>query len=175
VTSTPTTADVFVNGDRRGVTPRTLRELPLGTYTIRVSRPGYAPQDKVVTISPDRPSARVAFSLARLRQPAPPAAPKASRPAVKGAPPPAKSPASPARKPAAAAGSISVETRPGGARVVVDGRPVGTSPLIVPDIAPGKHEVRLELPGYRPWVTSITMAPGERRRVTASLERAPSR
>lgn len=175
VISSPSRADVFVNGERRGMTPRNLRDLPLGTYTIRVLRPGYSPQERVVTISPDSPTSRLSFSLARLREVVPPARPVPKRPAAKAPDPPARSGTSAPKAQSPDRGSISVETRPGGVRVIIDGRAVGRSPLVVPDVAPGKHEVRFELDGYRPWVTTVTLTPGQRLRVTASLERAPAR
>ncbi|MEW5984213.1 MAG: PEGA domain-containing protein [Acidobacteriota bacterium] len=175
MTSSPSPAEVLVNGTRRGVTPRILGNLPLGTYTVRVSRQGYSPQEAVVTLSPDRLSTRVTFSLSRLRQEPTPAAPPPRRPAARTPAARARGAGAAPKTPATALGSISVETRPGGVRVFIDGRAVGLSPLVVPEVAAGKHEVRLELQGYRPWVTTVTLTPGQRLRVTASLERAPSR
>ena len=63
-----------------------------------------------------------------------------------------------------------VDSRPVGAQVFVDGRSVGYTPLVVGDLMPGTHSVRMQLPGYRPWVTGVTLSPGARERVAASLE-----
>jgi hypothetical protein len=52
----------------------------------------------------------------------------------------------------------------------VDGRVVGTTPLLVSDLGPGPHQVRLELPGHRPWATTTTVVAGQSVRVAASLE-----
>jgi hypothetical protein len=68
-------------------------------------------------------------------------------------------------------GAIEVDSRPQGARVFVDGRLVGRTPLSLPDVQPGAHAVRIDLPGYQRWVTSVNVAPGTRQRVAASLER----
>ena len=57
-----------------------------------------------------------------------------------------------------------------GARVFVDGMPVGSTPLVLPDVTAGSHTVRIEMPGYRPWITTITLSRGMRSRVGASLE-----
>ena len=65
---------------------------------------------------------------------------------------------------------MTVVSRPPGARVFVDDKLIGTTPLQMPSIAAGAHAVRLELDGYRPWVTSVRIAVGDNR-VTASLER----
>jgi hypothetical protein len=43
-----------------------------------------------------------------------------------------------------AAGSVRVTTTPAGARVTVDGKPHGVTPVTVSDLSPGNHEVALE-------------------------------
>ncbi len=43
-----------------------------------------------------------------------------------------------------AAGSVSVTTTPAGAKVTVDGKPHGVTPVTVGDLSPGNHEVTLE-------------------------------
>jgi hypothetical protein len=70
-----------------------------------------------------------------------------------------------------APGVLQVESRPRGARVFLDGQVVGTTPVLVQDVRPGPHAVRIDLAGHRRWVTTIDMAPGARQRVAASLER----
>jgi hypothetical protein len=47
---------------------------------------------------------------------------------------------------------------------------VGTTPLQLSSVETGSHALRLELPGYRPWTTSVSVSRGERARVAASLE-----
>jgi serine/threonine protein kinase len=68
-------------------------------------------------------------------------------------------------------GVLQVDSRPRGAQVFVDGRLVGITPLLLTDVRPGTHAVRIDLRGHRRWVTSVEVAPGERQRVAASLER----
>ena len=63
-----------------------------------------------------------------------------------------------------------VDSRPAGAQVFVDGRSVGYTPIVVSSLTQGTHSVRMEIPGYRPWVTAVTLGPGARQRVAASLE-----
>ena len=67
-------------------------------------------------------------------------------------------------------GSLQVLSRPAGAQVRIDGRAIGRTPLVVPDVSAGAHDVRLDLPGFRGWATSIDVSPGQRTRVAASLE-----
>ena len=47
---------------------------------------------------------------------------------------------------------------------------VGVTPVQVPDVAFGAHQVRIELPGYRPWVAEVDVSGTEEVRVGASLE-----
>lgn len=68
-------------------------------------------------------------------------------------------------------GSLDILSRPSGAQVILDGRSVGRTPLTLSNIAPGPHSVRLEIPGFNRWATSVDVRPGTRSRVAASLER----
>jgi hypothetical protein len=77
--------------------------------------------------------------------------------------------------PVVTTGSISIDTRPPGARVRLDGQDVGVSPILVGKVTPGRHSVRLDLPGFTPWTTTVTVKAGDRLRVAASMERSPSR
>jgi len=58
-----------------------------------------------------------------------------------------------------------------GAQVFLDGDAVGRSPLSIADVSEGTHEVRVELPGFRPWGGSIHVKGGTRARIAAPLER----
>ena len=107
----------------------------------------------------------------------PAAAPVPAAPAADPAPPasPAPSPDAPAadappRPAPPGVGSLLVRSRPPGAAVQVDGVEVGVTPVQVPDVAFGAHQVRIELPGYRPWVAEVDVSGTEEVRVGASLE-----
>ena len=120
----------------------------------------------------DLPAAELARVPSPVDDPPPPAAPVESTPAaVPVAAPPVARPEDP--EPAAPVvsgpGEVYVDTRPPGATVLIDGATVGVTPVLVPDVAPGPHRVRIELAGYRPWVTDVTVPAAERVRVGASL------
>jgi len=117
---------------------------------------------------PDEPGAVAPAPVPRADEPKPrPAKPAAASP-VRAARQPTVTPApSPSRSGPAA---MAVDSRPVGAQVFVDGQSVGYTPLVVGDLAPGTHSVRMQLPGYRPWVSAVTLSPGARERVAASLE-----
>lgn len=55
-----------------------------------------------------------------------------------------------------------VHSSPPGATVELDGRAVGVTPLAVPGVADGRHQVRIVLDGYEPIDRAITVDPGER-------------
>jgi hypothetical protein len=119
-----------------------------------------------------KPSEAVSGSAPVNPAPKPPpaeASPRAETPAppVRPARQPAVPPPSPERSGPAA---MRVESLPAGAQVFVDGRSVGYTPLVVGQLSPGTHSIRMQLPGYRPWVTAVTLSPGARERVAASLE-----
>ncbi len=71
----------------------------------------------------------------------------------------------------ATAAPLSVDSRPDGAKVFIDGMLVGTTPMSIAQLASGPHAIRLERDGYRRWSSSVRIVAGERNRVTASLER----
>ncbi len=142
VRSTPAGAQVFVNGRRRGTTPLAMRDLAPGAYTIRVARSGFDEQSRRVTVS----SAGVRELNLRLER---------SRPAA----------------PVSFTGSLYVDSRPRGARVFLDGKEIGTTPMQAGDIRSGAHVVRLELKDHRTWTASTRVVAGEVARVTGSLER----
>ena len=109
--------------------------------------------------TPDKPAAPPpAPALAKSSSPAPTRAPAAGkRPAAR----------SSVR---ATTGSIFVDSRPRAARVTIDGRVVGVTPLRVPELSVGGHTVRLELAAHQPFTTRANVKPGEQTRVTAALE-----
>jgi Protein kinase domain/PEGA domain len=99
----------------------------------------------------------------------PPAAPPRRRPVAPPAatrtapPPPAATPTGPTL--------LIVESRPAGASVFLDGKPIGATPLALEGVSAGEHAIHLELPGYNRWASAVRIVSGARNRVAASLER----
>lgn len=160
VRSTPAAARVRVDGVLRGTTPLAMTDVSLGTHRLEIERDGYLPVRREVTLTPRIPSRELVVPLERV----PATAPAARAPVAR---------ASPA--PRAASGTLVAASRPSGARVVLDGRVVGRTPLRLPGVAPGRHTVRLELDGYRLWTTEVTVAAGRETRVAGSLDRMRNR
>src|SRR6185295_5579374 len=69
-------------------------------------------------------------------------------------PPTTQAAVPPTAEPTAAApalpGAVHVESQPPGATVTVDNQPRGVTPLDVPELALGHHDVKVELKGYVP-------------------------
>ena len=150
IRSTPAKAGVLIDGTWRGRTPITVRGLTIGTHAVRVVEDGYVGETRRVAVDARSAGTTVSFQLAKVRAPERPA------PAV--------------ARPGAKTGALRVESRPSGAAVMIDGRVVGTTPLQISDLEPGPHQVRLELPGHRPWATTASIVAGQSVRVAASLE-----
>jgi hypothetical protein len=160
VRSTPSGAGVTVDGRWAGRTPLTLDELAFGAHEIRIVQPGFEVAREEVRLSADQPSRELAFKLQRT---APPPAPRAK-------PRPAPAKPSPPARPATYTGSIYVDSRPRGARVLVNGKLMGTTPIKIPEVSIGSQIVRLELENHRVWTTTTRVAAGQESRVTGSLE-----
>ena len=159
VTSTPRGASVTIDKQWRGRTPLTVSDLPLGTHELRVVQEGYVVNRQDVTLSEETPNRTVSVRLKRDS-----AAPARG--------------AADTRKPAAAkpvapesfVGEIYVDSRPRGARVFLDGKMVGVTPLRIPDVSIGSHVIRLQLEAHRDWTTSTRVVAGVEQRVTGSLD-----
>jgi PEGA domain len=71
----------------------------------------------------------------------------------------------------AAPGRLLVESRPSNARVFVNDRLVGSTPLAMPGLPAGPATVRIEMDGYQTWTTTAQVIAGEQTRVAASMDR----
>ena len=144
VRSVPPGAAVTVNGEPRGVTPLALSDLPYGDYDLRVILDGYNAREHRLAISSEEPIVSISSQLGRVVEP----------------------------QTARGVGSIFVDTRPRGVNVWLDQRLVGETPMLIPDVAAGAHDVEFRLDGYRNWTTTVQVGPSEQARVTASLDHA---
>jgi serine/threonine protein kinase len=143
VRSTPPGAIVRVNGRLHGETPITVRDLALGAHTLQVARPGYVPRTEKVTLTRTAASQTVTVQLEAGVD---------------------------AANPSASKGSIFVDSRPRGARVTVDGRDAGVTPVQIPEMMPGRHAVSIELTGYKTISTNVVVAPKTPAKLAVTLE-----
>jgi hypothetical protein len=164
VTSNPAKAGVTINGKWSGRTPLTLDNLKFGKYEVRVVEKGFEVARERFTLSESAASRTVDVALRRV---------PADKPASLPEPRPAQSTAAaaPTKPPVAATGAIFVDSRPRGARVFVDGKEVGVTPLTLAAQPVGSHVVRLELADHQS-VTATTQVVGQKTAsVTLSLDR----
>jgi hypothetical protein len=152
VRSVPSGARVVVDGRDRGTTPASIQDLTDGSHRVQVMRDGYRTEERRVVITRARPTLSLNVPLTRERAPAPRVA-------------------TPAAAPAAVAGALSVESRPPGARVFLDGKSLGVTPLSLASVPAGDHAIHLDLGGYRRWSTSVRIVASQNNRVRASLEK----
>ena len=146
VRSTPPGVRVEVNGDARGTTPLALADLSYGAYDVRFSLEGFESQDRRLAISADDPIAAISAELARVTE---------------------------TRTASLGVGSIFVDTRPRGVEVWIDQRLVGETPMLIPNVSAGVHEVEFRHDGYRDWATNVQVGSSSQARVTASLDHVP--
>ena len=194
--SNPAGASVWVDGDSVGVTPALVRALSAGTVDVSF-RTAHDHLDTLLVLAagearrlavdlPGRRRARQAAE-ALAPMPIPGARPRSlGRP---GAPPRTEAPhtealrtgtpgaATPKRAEAPRAGagpwsraSLRVSSDPAGAEVTLDGRTAGTTPLVVPDLAPGPHDVAVTAPGYKTGRSQPTLAAGQQTALALDLE-----
>lgn len=149
VRSSPAGARITVDGRDAGVAPVTVRDLAPGTHVVRIAQEGFVTVERRVRISGDQPAQSIEVDLVAAR-------------AGREAAPPAASDST--------TGSLMVDSRPAGARVFVDGKLMGTTPMLIDAVGTGDHAVRLELEGFDPWNTTVRVSPGARGRVSGSLE-----
>ncbi len=156
VRSTPAGARVFVDGREGGHTPLAVRDLARGEHRVRIVHDGYAAEERRITITTSQPAQAITVPLARARVAAPSVAtPIPSTPGTTGR----------------FVGALTVDSRPPGAKVFIDGKLAGTTPLELAGLNAGEHVVRIERDGYRRWSSSVRVVASEQNRVTASLEK----
>ena len=145
VRSTPARALVTIDGRHAGETPLTIGDLSLGAHLVQVARPGYAPRQQRISLTPASPAQTVAVAL------------------VPGLPAQAGS--------ATRVGILELDSDPRGARVTVDGQVVGVTPLRLTGMAAGAHVVTFALPGLRPVTARAVIEVGRLATVRVTLDR----
>jgi hypothetical protein len=155
IRSTPAGARVFVDDRDVGRTPAAVRDVAVGAHRVRVTHEGYATEERSVMISRRKPTQTMSIGLKR------PATAARGAKAVPTIP----------RTTAGVGGVLVVDSRPAGAKVFLDGKLIGTTPMSMSTVAAGEHTIRLERDGYRRWSSSVRVAGSGQNRVTASLER----
>lgn len=141
----PSGAAVSLNGEYRGVTPIQFQNLSPGMYQVDITMAGYR-NETVRRILNEGSMLEIGINLELLSSlPAPPGS-----------------------------GSIAVDSSPGGAVVLLDGNPAGTTPvshaaLILNTVSIGNHTVSVELAGYPAYTSTVTVIKNQVVRVNADF------
>jgi hypothetical protein len=72
-------------------------------------------------------------------------------------------------------GTLAVTSEPPGSTVLVNGQPVGNTPVVLPRFRAGSHVVWIEREGYRRWTAAVQVVADRTAQVNATLEFDPSR
>lgn len=141
VSSSPTGAVVYLNGDYQGFTPPDdhldIIDLSPGSYTLILRKLGFEDYSVPVTIQPGK-VVRVSASLKPVIQ-TPPAA------------------------------TADIVSTPTGAEVYVNSLFMGMTPISFQNVQPGNYTVELRLQGYTPFTTSGQAFPGQSIHIIAAL------
>ena len=153
ITTVPPGAKVFVDNVFKGVTPLSLADTPAGYHILLITLLGYDDYTTSATVE----SARTVLVQADLQE----TGAGNTTPTV----------------PATIAtttlprlnGSVAVTSVPNGATVMFDGQYNGTTPVIIPEVLPGNHEIVLSYPGYNLWQQSVSVGSSQTTAVNANL------
>jgi PKD repeat protein len=153
ITTDPDGASVFIDNVFKGVTPLTLADTPSGYHIVRFTLPGYDDYDTSATVDAQK---TVIVQAELLRNSTPNGTAEIPVPATTTIQPPVN-------------GSVAVTSVPSGAAVAFDDRYEGTTPVIIPDVLPGNHNISLTYPGFAPYNRAISVGSKETTAVNANL------
>ncbi len=69
--------------------------------------------------------------------------------------------------------TLSITSTPAGATLYLNSVILGVTPLTVPDLTPGMHQIKLTYAGYSDHQSSVVLSPGETRTCTITMQTPP--
>ncbi|HOX46104.1 MAG TPA: serine/threonine-protein kinase [Myxococcota bacterium] len=185
----PTGVQVLLDGrEVASATPVRFEDLEAGEHRLRVTRAGFEPFERRLTLEPNQRLVLEVFlrpgggpaeatdggaagadagALVAVEA-GPPEGPDAGAPSAADAGALAVADAGPAPP---VAPSLSVSSEPPGAKVLLNGKLVGQTPLELPGLKVGQVRLALELKGFKVHSEALRLAAGERKQVAVSLQR----
>jgi hypothetical protein len=168
---------LLLSGATTGTGPERLTLADAAVHPAASNPPATAPvtpppRSESIAADEARGTRAAAADDARGVQPTAPAAPPAAR-EPEAVPPKTASTARMARstRPVRYHGSLAIRSEPDGAVVSVDGRVVGSTPLVLKTVPAGSRVVRIESDGYERWSFAARVVANQVTRVVATLQR----
>jgi hypothetical protein len=140
VTSTPTGANVSLDGVERGMTPISITGVSGGFHQLRVTLQGYGDYSTRVAIWPGK-TVLVPVTLKAASAPTPVPTPLPTG--------------------ITRTGTLSVTSTPAEAIVFLDGVERGITPLTISGVSAGLHQLRVTRQGYEEYSTTVRIWPGK--------------
>lgn len=168
-TSTPTGADVELDGSFVGNTPSNIGVSP-GDHTITMKKNGYKIWEKKIKVSSGKVNISADLEVENNQASAsvPATATLGSHPvAVPTATHETASAATPDD-----VGPVSFTSDPAGAEVYMDNASIGKTPITL-NLKIGSHYVRMFMNGYKNWSQQVTVAAGSEVKLAAKMEKSP--
>ena len=137
VDSNPTGAELTVDGVFKGTTPVLISDLPLGSYTLSFKATGKLPRIITTELKNRMPIHILADLASNMAQ-------------------------------------LTVNSMPTNAEVRVDGNLVGKTPLVYDRVQAGRAEVSVSFKGYKPYVKKMKFEASKPYTITTTLEALPS-
>ncbi len=165
VTSSPSKADVYLDGRYAGITPLGLSEVSVGTHTIEVKLANYNPYKKVIKISKNRTTP----VNAKLKKISTKKSTKSTKKSTKttGA---ATAAATIAASKTKEYGKIKVTSSPSKADIYIDDKQVGKTPYTSGKLAKGTYSVAVKKEGYKDYKTKAKVVANKTTPVHAKLK-----
>ena len=168
-TSTVQTSTLQTSTVQTSTVPSPSAQAPKNQIVLAAPTSQRDPVERVVVPlrapKPAEPPRTIERRRARLRDSSPALVPRATTGArVPG-------PSAPAAASTVFHGALLVVSEPSGARVFVNGRFVGSTPIQLEDVPTGSRVIRVEADGYESWASAIRVVANQQTRVSAALRR----
>lgn len=170
LTTTPPGAEILIDGGPTGkLTPDSITNITLGTnHRLVLRKDSYSDYEQVFNLSSDKPQTLdiVLQTTPQVVQPTPPVTPpvvppqKVEEVAKQPTPPPEEKKA-----------TVTFTSTPAGAKVIVDGKSIGTTPAKLPQVDVGStHTVSIEKQGFTPYRRKFTVSSEKGTTISATLK-----
>ncbi len=166
VSAKPIGAVVLIDGDSVGTTPLWMESLAPGTYRVQVVGTAGSRLDTMLSVAAGAMAELDTNLRTLIEEPEPDAVAIAD-------PPVEETPSTEGMPQTATTGTLRVSSSPAGAVVRLDGRRVGTTPVSLSRVSPGRRSVSVARGGYETSVQQIDIRPGVQFETVVDLRPVP--